>query len=830
MALAITTSPATKVSKPAESDGYEYAAATVHYHGMYYRFYCSAGLNSDPHMQHPDTSHLKRAWDYVRMRTSTDGTTWSTASVAITPTIMNADSCACDPAIIRDGSYWYLYYAGYIDSLHTVTYVARSQNIKGPYKRYTKRGTWEQFPADPQPILTTKTKPQPGLAYGAAQVSVVKKDGKFHFWFTDVTETPADPNVNKVWKYTHIESTSPYKNLQKKHLENSKEISLDGKKRFITNDFGDVKWNPVDTVFEMWITTKHFFWNDYIHLKKYVSRDGNSWTSRDSVGPFSLASNVGMSGDSIGWLKEGKSLVTFAAPDAGCDLTKAEIDALRNRQEQLSHHAPGLPLSTYQFVDGKYVKNSISIVADDSTRVVVGKDAVYFKYYQFPVKSNNIKFIAGDYDGDGVTDIGAVACSDSCRWYIRSSRTGGKGVTGIPWGWVWPGMNKNHTIVNGDFDGDGKTDRAIVDKSAKMWYIFSSKMGPYDALVLDKKNTTEKDTIWGWLHPDINQMTHILTGDYDGDGKSDIGAVDCSMEISEGGCRWYIRSSQNGDKGVPLISWGWKWPGMVSNHIVLEGDYDGDRRTDRTIVNGAYGYWYTYTSRTNGQDALSDLFRNYPRGNNTFVDTVLDIWQWKLADMNADFVPIVGDFNGDGTADRAMVSKIDFRWTASVILHSPGYFDFLHYYFTPLKQVIKNNYQILVGDYDGDATSDCILVDKKTSKIYFYTSRFRGNAFVLNNYYINLSPNSMKKTHFTEPSAGEEKIQSMPKTLAKFSTENMDLVISDMEAGSEIGVFNMMGQRIFGSRAASSTARIQLSSKGMYIVRVGSQSSLINVK
>ena len=93
----------------------------------------------------------------------------------------------------------------------------------------------------------------------------------------------------------------------------------------------------------------------------------------------------------------------------------------------------------------------------------------------------------------------AVVCSDSCRWYIRSSKTGNEGVPDIAWGWAWPGMNRNHTIVIGDFDGDGKTDRAIVDKSNKKWFIYSSKNGPYESLVLNKKNTTKKLSLYETL-------------------------------------------------------------------------------------------------------------------------------------------------------------------------------------------------------------------------------------------------------------------------------------------------------------------------------------------
>ena len=35
----------------------------------------------------------------------------------------------------------------------------------------------------------------------------------------------------------------------------------------------------------------------------------------------------------------------------------------------------------------------------------------------------------------------------------------------IPWGWVWGGMTAAHCPVIGDYDGDGRADRAIADTS-----------------------------------------------------------------------------------------------------------------------------------------------------------------------------------------------------------------------------------------------------------------------------------------------------------------------------------------------------------------------------
>jgi hypothetical protein len=44
----------------------------------------------------------------------------------------------------------------------------------------------------------------------------------------------------------------------------------------------------------------------------------------------------------------------------------------------------------------------------------------------------------------------------------------------IPWGWQWQGMSSSHQLALGDYDGDGKTDRAIVHPSTGRWYIIGS--------------------------------------------------------------------------------------------------------------------------------------------------------------------------------------------------------------------------------------------------------------------------------------------------------------------------------------------------------------------
>src|SRR5947209_8469197 len=79
----------------------------------------------------------------------------------------------------------------------------------------------------------------------------------------------------------------------------------------------------------------------------------------------------------------------------------------------------------------------------------------------------------GDYDGDGKTDR-AIVDPTNGSWFVISSRSGEHDVPGIPWGWQWAGMGPQHELALGDYDGDGKTDRAIVDPTNGRWFVITS--------------------------------------------------------------------------------------------------------------------------------------------------------------------------------------------------------------------------------------------------------------------------------------------------------------------------------------------------------------------
>ena len=78
----------------------------------------------------------------------------------------------------------------------------------------------------------------------------------------------------------------------------------------------------------------------------------------------------------------------------------------------------------------------------------------------------------------------------------------------------------------------------------------------------------------------------IVPGDFDGDGKTDLSVVRGSF----GQWNWYYRSSVNGSINGPAVF------GNSSTDFTAQGDYDGDGKTDLAIwrpslIPGQSAFW-----------------------------------------------------------------------------------------------------------------------------------------------------------------------------------------------------------------------------------------------
>ncbi|MEO7539419.1 MAG: VCBS repeat-containing protein, partial [Pyrinomonadaceae bacterium] len=76
--------------------------------------------------------------------------------------------------------------------------------------------------------------------------------------------------------------------------------------------------------------------------------------------------------------------------------------------------------------------------------------------------------VPGDYDGDGKTDYAVVRQGSQYFWYVLRS-SGGFLARQLG--------TKPHYTTQGDYDGDGKTDVSVFDPGSGFFYVTRSSDG-----------------------------------------------------------------------------------------------------------------------------------------------------------------------------------------------------------------------------------------------------------------------------------------------------------------------------------------------------------------
>jgi hypothetical protein len=120
---------------------------------------------------------------------------------------------------------------------------------------------------------------------------------------------------------------------------------------------------------------------------------------------------------------------------------------------------------------------------------------------------NKILPLLGDFNGDGVADIGTYN-RVSGRWAVALSNYGGFGSINE---WLNSfGASTEWRYVNGDFNADGKTDIGIFNQSNGNW-----RVGVSDGTSFNDQG------VWTTFS-DVSTDHIPLTGDFNGDGISDV--------------------------------------------------------------------------------------------------------------------------------------------------------------------------------------------------------------------------------------------------------------------------------------------------------------------
>ena len=215
----------------------------------------------------------------------------------------------------------------------------------------------------------------------------------------------------------------------------------------------------------------------------------------------------------------------------------------------------------------------------NSAFYIIQSATVTVRFVQFGLEGDDPYMIA-DYDGDGKDDVaiyrpGATAGAQSTFWWMPSDSGSPLANHPVPISWgAGPEDGSADFPVPGDFNGDGKADFCIYRNNgsggAQFWLHPGS--GGVDA------NAPTTITYFGQF------SDTVVPGDYDGDGKTDIAVVRDEGGNLVWYIRPSSGVVPAGNPYPDFIRQPWGLQSSQFNpDYPVQGDYDGDGKTDIAV-------------------------------------------------------------------------------------------------------------------------------------------------------------------------------------------------------------------------------------------------------
>jgi hypothetical protein len=328
---------------------------------------------------------------------------------------------------------------------------------------------------------------------------------------------------------------------------------------------------------------------------------------------------------------------------------------------------------------------------------VTNMPVVYLDGTSFQQLANvaNVTLLVGDFNGDHRTDMALIGGSS---WgSVPVAFSGGDGtfnLTNRAFDSRCPNFASDAATPGarplvGDFNGDGKADIALIGPPA--WGFVSMAFSNGDGTFTC---TRMSSILTGWSNN--NFSPEALVGDFDGDGKDDIAL------IGPGSWHWIVVGYSDGGGSFtvgiqstsPPNDFG-NWASLPNVHPLI-GDFNHDGIKDIALTgNSDWG-------------SLPVAFGTSTRGAFNITNQPISEFATWASKPNAH--PLVGDFNHDGKDDVALTGVSGWDSVPVAFSNGDGTFtvtntsilDFAGYATDPAAK-------ILVGDFNGDGLADIAL-------------------------------------------------------------------------------------------------------------------------
>ncbi len=294
----------------------------------------------------------------------------------------------------------------------------------------------------------------------------------------------------------------------------------------------------------------------------------------------------------------------------------------------------------------------------------------------------------GDFNGDGKSDYGAI--SGNCRTGVFGLGVylgNGDGTFTQHSQSVTPLTPDCSTLqFVGDFSGDGRSDIVWAGETAGAFFLGQGD-GTFSQIAFSYAG-------WSFLSL-TTTCTQLVVGDFDGDGKTDfflghqLGGRIVFLSNGDGTFRTQLEGTNSQtcsthNTGAPLV-----------------GDFNGDGKADYLFAN----YNTQSVNLSNGDGTFTNIRNTLPISFGAPTGSPSDT-----------YLPVVGDFNGDGRVDYMLTQN-----STQYVFLSNG-----DGTFAMQTNTIANSfgsppttaYLPVIGDFNGDGKTDYMLISGSTQYVF----------------------------------------------------------------------------------------------------------------